>query len=210
MYTNDLCVTRVVLFRRHGVEGVAPCLPQIARLVTRTITFPNLQVISSRDIMYHTVSILIGEIQRALRGKHTLSWNDQHKFLWCFPPPKGFWFQGSDVCSVSKPVPGTRARGLACHMFFPPEVIWGFKYHWEQEDTYLVKTCCLCAVIRKLFWILIHQCRMTTIVNFLCDIAAWRRKPPQKRHLFRMWWRLEPATSTVCQIDRSRISSKVS
>ena len=73
MYTNDLCVTRVVLFRRHGVEGVASCLPQIARLVTRTIAFPNLQAISSRDIMYHTVSILIGEIQRALRGKHTLS-----------------------------------------------------------------------------------------------------------------------------------------
>ena len=79
MYTNNLCATRAVLFRRHGVD-VAPYLPRIATPLTRSIAFPTCKLFLSRDIMCHTVSILafwiaslIGEIARALRGKQTLS-----------------------------------------------------------------------------------------------------------------------------------------
>ena len=40
MYTNNLCATRAVLFRRHGVD-VAPYLPRIATPLTRSIAFPT-------------------------------------------------------------------------------------------------------------------------------------------------------------------------
>ena len=74
MHTN-LCVTRDVRFRGHFVERVG-LYPQIARLVTHAITLPTEGISCTVSHCIHSRFLDCKshwEIQRALRGKQTLS-----------------------------------------------------------------------------------------------------------------------------------------
>ena len=136
MYTNNLCATRAVLFRRHGVD-VAPYLPRIAKPLTRSIAFPTCKLFSVGISCVTLYPFSLFGLQVSL-GKLPVPCEASKPFL---------EMVSISFCHASHLERDSDAMmsAVLSNRFQEPEPEDGhvisssrhFKYHWEhQEDTW--------------------------------------------------------------------------